>query len=298
MRLFRLCAFALAAECAYGYLDTTPFFMFSTSELLTSSSDLQSASSIVSDVAISLSQCPSDYYILVSQQGVSGRDYESIKSSPVLAKSLSGSRPRVGIRSSMIVPDVRGAIAPSTWTEVLQEKCGVETTEIDASKGSIPTTLTPAPRLIKVNLPAPSSDSRAKQLSLNDAFFASILDMLPTQNYTVLYTTTRGRNGLVGAQQPEQTEYEMESAIQDSLHLDLKRDLGAHGANQTGNQTIIDGPLFDKYQFFTSGIYMSFLVGFLLLSILYVAISAVASLQVTYAAFDKETGAFAGKKQQ
>ena len=43
---------------------------------------------------------------------------------------------------------------------------------------------------------------------------------------------------------------------------------------------------------------MGFLVGFLLLSILYVAISAVASLQVTYAAFDKETGPLAGQKKQ
>ena len=44
------------------------------------------------------------------------------------------------------------------------------------------------------------------------------------------------------------------------------------------------------------GIFMGFLVGFLLLSILYVGISAVASLQVTYAAFDKDSGA--SKKQQ
>lgn len=42
---------------------------------------------------------------------------------------------------------------------------------------------------------------------------------------------------------------------------------------------------------------MGLLVGFLLLSILYVAISAVGSLQVTYAAFDKETGALAGQKK-
>ena len=32
MRLLKLSAFALAAETAYGYLDTSPFFMFSTSE--------------------------------------------------------------------------------------------------------------------------------------------------------------------------------------------------------------------------------------------------------------------------
>ena len=32
MRLLKLSAIALALETAYGYLDTSPFFMFSTSE--------------------------------------------------------------------------------------------------------------------------------------------------------------------------------------------------------------------------------------------------------------------------
>ena len=32
MRLLKLSALALAVESAYGYLDTSPFFMFSTSE--------------------------------------------------------------------------------------------------------------------------------------------------------------------------------------------------------------------------------------------------------------------------
>jgi hypothetical protein len=43
---------------------------------------------------------------------------------------------------------------------------------------------------------------------------------------------------------------------------------------------------------------MGLLTGVLLLSILYVAIAAVASLQVTYGAFDKEQGQLAAKKQQ
>ena len=41
---------------------------------------------------------------------------------------------------------------------------------------------------------------------------------------------------------------------------------------------------------------MGLLVGFLLLSILYVAISGVAGMQVTYAAFDKESGQLAKRK--
>jgi len=47
-----------------------------------------------------------------------------------------------------------------------------------------------------------------------------------------------------------------------------------------------------------AGIFMGLLVGFLLLSILYVAISGLAGLQVSYAAFDREMGPSAQKKQQ
>lgn len=45
------------------------------------------------------------------------------------------------------------------------------------------------------------------------------------------------------------------------------------------------------------GLFMGLLVSFILLSILYVAISAVASLKVSYAAFDKEMGPSGQKKQ-
>lgn len=42
---------------------------------------------------------------------------------------------------------------------------------------------------------------------------------------------------------------------------------------------------------------MGGLVALILLSLLYVAVSALSSLQVTYAAFDKEQGQLAAKKQ-
>ncbi|OAP62460.1 hypothetical protein AYL99_04663 [Fonsecaea erecta] len=306
MRLFRLCALALAAECAHGYLDTAPFFMFSTSELLATTSHVQSAPLLTSDIALTLSSCPSDYYILVSQPGVSAKDYSnSQRSTPLLTRALSPSQSKgSAIRSSLTVPDVFGRLDSSTWVDVLKTKCGVSTASIDASKEGIPTKeLTPAPRLLELVLPAPSAGSnRANDLSSNDAFLASVIDLLPTQNYTVLYTTSRSQDEMLvaqGAGEKEAAEYDMNSEIQENMHLDLKRDLGLHAAaNKTGNnQTMIDGPLFDKYQFFTPGIFMGYLVGFLLLLILYVAISGVASLQVTYAAFDKEQGQLATKKQ-
>lgn len=47
-----------------------------------------------------------------------------------------------------------------------------------------------------------------------------------------------------------------------------------------------------------AGLFMGLVVGLLLFSILYVGISAVSSIQVSYAAFDKEMGPAAQKKQQ
>ncbi|KIV94364.1 hypothetical protein PV10_02137 [Exophiala mesophila] len=300
MRFSALSTLVLAARSAYGYVDSQPFFMFSTSELLTSSSALQSASSVTSDIGLSLSRCPSDYYILIEQHGVSGRDYQSTKNIPFLAQRLAHN-PNGGVRSSITIPDVIGKIHVETWIELLQSTCGVKTIQIDASKGEIPTNIGPDPTLIRVKLSGGSSKKSSDSLVKNDAFFASIFDVLPTESYTVLYTTTPScKKSTQAASHLESTSYEMDSTLQEAIHLDLKRDLGdlVSDASKAENQTLIDGPLFDRYQFFTPGIFMGLLAGFFLLSILYVAISAISSLQVTYAAFDKETGALAGKKTQ
>ena len=93
--------------------------------------------------------------------------------------------------------------------------------------------------------------------------------------------------------------YEADDSFQAPLHMDLKRESrGLHKRASSDNETYIDGPLFEKYQFLSPGIFMGFLVGILLLSILYVGISGVASLQVSYGAFDKENGPASQKKQQ
>ena len=64
------------------------------------------------------------------------------------------------------------------------------------------------------------------------------------------------------------------------------------------NSTIVDHrPLFEKYQFFTPGLFMGLLVTLLLLSILFVALRAISSLEVSYAAFEKEMGPQKNKAQ-
>ncbi len=89
----------------------------------------------------------------------------------------------------------------------------------------------------------------------------------------------------------------MDSLFQAPLHTELKRDLSHHKRVSNGNITLPDGPLFERYQYFTPGIFMGLLVSFILIMILYVGINGVASLQVSYAAFDKETGPAAQSKK-
>ena len=220
-------------------------------------------------------------------------------------------KPHASIRSSVSIPEVIGDVNLKTWTQQLTESCHVDQLEIDATNGAIPTSYDMLRGAITVHLAAPSDSRRQDDLSQNDALIASLLDMIPSSNYTMLYTTTPNRR----TSNPDSKEYAMDSEIQESLHMDLKRDLGANAANSTSNQTVVDGPLFHKYQFLTPGeylfilftdmadstplgIFMGFLVGWILLMILYVGLSALSSLSVTYAAFDKEQGQLAAKKMQ
>lgn len=133
-------------------------------------------------------------------------------------------------------------------------------------------------------------------LTLTDAFLASVLDVLSSNKYTVIYTTSpvaASQKSTVAEPEP----YEMDSIFQAPVHMELKRDLSHHKRASDQNITLPDGPLFERYQFLSPGLFMGFLITFILLSILYVAINGVASLQVSYAAFDKEMGPAAQKKQ-
>ncbi|ETN38451.1 uncharacterized protein HMPREF1541_06486 [Cyphellophora europaea CBS 101466] len=291
MRSIQWCALALsAARAAYGYVDTSPFFMFSTSDLLSSANKLSSGEAITSDISSTLSHCPSDHYVLISQPGVSAGDYASRKTTPALAQRLSAKH-QSNIRSSVSVSEVVGEVDVSRWEQTLERECGAEVLHVDASSGSIPSYKS-MPKVLSVAFPAPTTSNRLHDLSVNDAFLESILDMLPSSNYTVLYATTAH-----GAPEPS-AEHLMDAEVQNPLHMEMKRDLSSGLVRRASNQTIVDGPLFEKYQFFTPGIFMGFLVGFILLMILYVGISALSSLQVTYAAFDKDQGALAKTKAQ
>ncbi|KAI4278326.1 MAG: hypothetical protein LQ337_001095 [Flavoplaca oasis] len=294
---------ALVSGAAFGnaFTDTSPFFMFSTSELLATSPQIAAASTLQETITSQLSKCPSDTYVVVTQPGVHAEDYSDRYAAPHLRRKISGEDER--IRSTLTVTDVHGGINTEAIIGLVEEQCGAGLLRVDASTGSFTIGDDPKPRIINVDfpaLPSTSKEQRASKLKENDVFLSSILDLLPTSKYTVIYTTSPYAAHKSG-QHEEPEMYEMDDSFSSSQsHLGTKRDFGVHGkrADDNANVTLPNAPLFEKYQYFTPGIFMGLIVILPLFMILYVGISAVGSLQVSYAAFDREMGPQTAKKGQ
>jgi len=110
--------------------------------------------------------------------------------------------------------------------------------------------------------------------------------------------------------------YEMDEPYPSALHQDLRRDIKYEPLKSSSNSTMQDGlPLFEKYQFLSpgrfslipstvgnianetcSGLFMALTVSLLLVVILWVGVSAIAGLEVSYMAFSKEMGPAAQNK--
>ncbi|MCJ1278889.1 hypothetical protein MMC21_006710 [Puttea exsequens] len=291
-----LWALALSISLVNAFKDTSPFFLFSTSELQTSSPDLVSAKRLSEIVTPELTKCTSDTYVIVSQPGVEAADFRDRQSVPHLRIKMLGKDKSV--RSSLAVQDVLGKYRADELSRLIQERCDAGHLRIDASTGSFAIAEDSNPRVINVDFPPlPSGPSRSEKLLENDIFLASMLDLLSSKRYTVIYTTSPPDTSTQHTEPADSQPYEMDSLFQAHLHTDLKRDLSHHKRAADSNVTLPDGPLFERYQFFNPGLFMGLVVGVILLSILYVGITGVASLQVSYAAFDKEMGPAAHKKQ-
>ncbi|KAL9592168.1 MAG: hypothetical protein Q9179_006992, partial [Wetmoreana sp. 5 TL-2023] len=257
---------AVSASLAHAFKDTSPFFMFSTSELLTNLPQVASGETVSQVVVSQLSRCPSDTYIVVTQPGVNAEDYSHRYAAPHLRKQVLGEDKR--IRSTATVADVLGNVDADTIIQDVESKCGAALLKVDASTGSFTITDDPKPRIINLefpSLPTTSSKQRASKLKDNDAFLSSVLDLLPTSNYTVLYLTTPSFSRSSALSNPnsvsryhdlEQETYEMDTSFSSQQHMELKRDSAAHingKREESGkeNITLPDAPLFERYQYFT-----------------------------------------------
>ncbi|KAK2800041.1 hypothetical protein FQN50_008280 [Emmonsiellopsis sp. PD_5] len=286
-----LCALASAAAVD-AFKDTSPFFFFSTHSTNTPFRQIRSAVSLLDDVWNQLVTCPTDAYILVSQPGVHAHDFNTAKSTQWLRRQVL--RQDDNIKSSFAVSEMVGAFDIPRLTTMLEEKCGAEVVSTDGAQS---VSHAKSPQIVKVDFPSlPTDSSRSQQLSKNVDFLSSIITQLPSPKYTVIYTTTPRDfpAGVAG----DSTAYEMESedVYQSPLNMNMKRDNFLH-PRQDGEKPD-NRPLFEKYQFLSPGIFMGLVAGLLFTLILYVGFSGLASLKVSYAAFEKDNSPAAMRKQQ
>ncbi|MCJ1309969.1 hypothetical protein MMC25_003630 [Agyrium rufum] len=295
MRYSLLGLVALTAQVAHAsFRDTSPFAFFSTSEILASPPQIISASSLSALLRTELQKCPSSTYILVSQPGVD---------------SASGSKQRSGylqgwmngrnshIRSSFAVSDVLGLLKVDEILSTLEKSCDARKVYVDASTGSYNFLLEidSRPQVIQIDF-----KSNPEFVSTEHGLFLdAVLESLTSPNFSVIYTTSPAGSAAASARkeslQEEPGTYDMEDSNPYSTHMEMKRDSLAYprATNVTTSE-----PLFEKYQFLTPGLFMGLLIASILLTVMFVGISGLASLKVTYAAFDKEMGPAAHRKQQ
>ncbi|GES63054.1 BIG1-domain-containing protein [Aspergillus terreus] len=280
---------ALGAATASAFRDTSPFFLASTSENLGSHAHIKTAPALLEELSSKLSACPSDYYVIASQPGVHSSDFAARKSAPRLGAKMTGQDR--AIQSTVMVNEVAGVLESKQIQGVLERECGAQTTVIDGSSGSYPTDFGAEPRVIVVDFPVlPLGSERSQKLTDNDGLLADIIERIPSKKYTLLYTTSpREYEGVAsGIYHSENNPYD------DPVHQDLKRDYSAYTSDDESSSK----SLFQEYQYLSPGLFMGLLASFFCLSILYVGFSALSSLQVSYAAFEKDTSASVQKKQQ
>jgi len=267
-----------------AFKDTSPFLLFSSSPLPQSSlpqslqealtQKLQSKHQIMENAKEFLSGCPSEVYFVVEQPDVSAAE---LRWSPFL-KELSADK---GLKTAVMVNEVVGMMGGEgdELVKLVEEMCGKESVVVRKAFSALAGTVQEREEMLR------ERDSTLRTTFQNN--------LLKDTKYTLIYLTTPST---LPASTSAEKAIIYEPDFNDALHIDLKRNLAAASEH---NSTIPDQrPLFEKYQFLSPGLFMGLLVGFILISILSVGISAVASLQVSYGAFDKEMGPAAQKKQQ
>ena len=137
-----------------------------------SSANVLSANSLLSDVWNSLKTCPSDYYIIATQPGVHAADYSTQKATPRLREKVLGKDKT--IRSNITVTEVVGLFDPTSIRNGLEEECGAQVTTIDGGASSTSLEFEGGPRIIDITFPAPSLyESRLQELARNGIFYPS-----------------------------------------------------------------------------------------------------------------------------
>jgi len=243
---------------------------------------LADAATVTETLLAALEDCPTRSYLIFEQHGVSSDDFTDARSAPQLSRLMNGAHAH--IKTASVTPDVLGHLDGAAIKAHLHTHCGPRHAHGNANAW--------LHSHVSRELAAPLDQAhRKKQLMHDDAFLGDyVSETAKEHDFTVIYITSP--QTMAQAKAPLE-HYDYESAFTDSVQMELKRDLSAHAKQSNATE----GGLFERYQYFTPGLFMGFAAILPLFLILLVGIRALTSLEVSYFAFSKDMGPNAQKRQ-
>ncbi|CAD6499846.1 BgTH12-03952 [Blumeria graminis f. sp. triticale] len=265
---------------ARAFQDASPFLLFSASPSYENlekypQQQLQSRTKVLDTTKAVLSDCSSDVYFIFSKESLSAQDFS--KWAPSIDQAFSN--PRVSSR-----PLVSEAVGLKSrdgeeLVRFLEENCA--STRLDEVSLSSIEEKDKARNLVALK-------QLDEEIGANDTLFANLLERIADgKKYTLVLISTPSFND-----KPKDLQ---EDYLSNLPHTELKRQIEARAHNISANADM--RPLFEKYQYLSPGLFIGIMVSILLLIILGVGIRAIASLEVSYGAFEKDLIQVAAKKQ-
>jgi hypothetical protein len=234
-----------------------------------------------SEVRESLNECPADVYIFVHQPGLDALDLRE-ESTPFLSRLLLDAHD-VQVHPNVLWDDTAGD-TNYELREWVVNHCDAQKLVVDTRTGAVQPFIDTASRAIFVDFMPLRQDvgDANEQLLANDNLLKAVVNSLPTPNFVIVYTSS-----------PKSTVvssfYDPEPAASSGAQIDSVGDSGDASFIYESDTNTSRGSLFDRYQFFSSGIFMALLASIFMLWVLFSALGWLASLQVSYLAFAPPT---------
>ncbi|ODQ64198.1 hypothetical protein NADFUDRAFT_83763 [Nadsonia fulvescens var. elongata DSM 6958] len=314
---------ASATSFVAAFRDTSPYILASLSDKAgylpyntrgSSTTDISPFFHLLHSTLESITACGADAFILVNQRGIHASDLVSQEDTPHLHRFIEQSKskyvdpyfydpmclPGGEEKAACFNEDVLSSLLSSEYD------CKAHYAEVDARTGAFEPIgddfgMAENHRAYVFHLSfdvLPEDGSRRSQLRKNDEIFYHLLSSLPTQNILLIYTSST-LNQEYGTRDIQDKEFGDENLqIFESM---LKHDQVMSGnIKRDNNSTKVIFPtnsLFDRYQFFTPGIFMCTVVSLFLFGVLAQALVWLGSMGISYQAFEKDPELVRSKQQ-
>ncbi|KAK9354768.1 BIG/ATPase V1 complex, subunit S1 [Lipomyces doorenjongii] len=278
-------ALAASLSAVYAFEDTSPLMLLSSKKVSAVHDHLSSASITSSEHFHDLarkfvSEFQAGTYIVVSQPGLHASDFSAAtaeSTTPHLRKLYQQAETAYAVRNA------HGAFNMETLEKHIVDTWGAETVVIDAASDAFTIPSSEKPKLVRVDFPVlPVDYTRASALADNDAFLYSIMSLLPSDDFAVIYTSTPISSPFIAKRNA--IPYAASDAASPTNSSDYLHATVIAEAART------DGSIFTRYQFFTPGMFMAIIASAILVVILGVGLNSIASIKISYDAFEKEMG--------